>query len=37
MAYNAQKAVNLARSLKGRVTYSMDWDKRDGMAYIDLS
>lgn len=37
MAYNAQAAIELARSLKGRVTYSMDLDKRDGMAYFDCS
>lgn len=37
MAYNAQAAIELARSFKGRVTYSMDWDKRDGESYFDCS
>ncbi|CAK8054106.1 peptidoglycan amidohydrolase family protein [Eupransor demetentiae] len=42
MAYNAQVAVNTARSFVGGVTYSMDWDKRDGLEangtqYFDCS
>lgn len=37
MTYNAQAAIELARSFEGRVTYSMDWDKRDGESYFDCS
>lgn len=37
MAYNAQKAIELARSFEGNVTYSMDLDKRDGVSHFDCS
>lgn len=37
MSYNATKAIELARSFEGKVTYSMDWDKRDGVSYFDCS
>ena len=37
MTYDAQAAIELARSFEGKVTYSMDWDKRDGVNYFDCS